>query len=73
MATSAFLNGEVAEFTVLVDGDVMHEFIVRFRVVLSPKRSSRLFSGKTALHRRSDHSHGCLSPKDFKQVCVGDE
>ena len=28
MATSAFLNGEVAEFTVLVDGDVMHEFIV---------------------------------------------
>ena len=73
MAAGALLYGEIADFSVLVDSDVMHEFTVRLGVVLSPKRSSRLFSSKAALNRRGDHSNGRLGSKHFEQVRVGDE
>jgi hypothetical protein len=59
MAARPFLEGQGCDVAVLVNGVVVKEVFVGFRVIFSNERTSRLTPGQTALDGR-------LAPEGFR-------
>lgn len=73
MAARPFLEGQRCDVAVLVNGVVVKEFFVGFRVIFSNEGASRLTASQAALDGSRDHANGGLHPKDFEEVGVGDQ
>jgi|GEM_PF-3696975 len=73
MAARPFLEGQRGNGTVLVNGVVVKEVIVGFRVVFPDERATRLLAGQSTLNGGCDHTHSGLHTKNFEKVRVGDQ
>ena len=73
MAAGALLDGQRAQGSFSVHGDVVKELVAGLREIFPLERPSGFFPGHPALDGGRDHSNGSLYAQHFEEVGVGDQ
>ena len=73
MAACSLLDGQGSYRALVVHRDVVKEFVIGVREILSDKRATRFFSCQAALHRSGDQTDGGLSSQHLEKIGVGDQ
>lgn len=70
MAACSFLNRKRAGDSLMVNGDVVKEVLIRLWEIFSDKGAARFFPSESTLHRCGEEANSGLGSQHFEEVRI---